>query len=299
MPAGARRSSASPEDLWRQALQTGDHGRPATAVRLCLRALDRLGPHGQNGIRAQILITLACYRSELGDAETALTLLEQARSLDNDHVPAVLTARGMVLLRSGHPSAFGALNEAIDALTGVTKATAKPGAGPSDLASALLNRGVMHMMRGDLHAASVDTEAAERAAWDAERPGVVLMARHNLGYFTFLRGDLPGALQAMSEAAAVDPDATHGVEALDRAKVMLAAGLLAEAAEFTDDALKYFRANRAMPDLAEAFLVRAEIDLLTRDGRGARTLSRRASRIYVHRGNVPATLTARLLELRA
>ena len=95
------------------------------------------------------------------------------------------------------------------------------------------------------------------------------------------------------------PATAHGVQALDRAKVLLAAGLLAEAAEFTADAQKSFRANRAMLDLAEAHLVSSEIRLLAREAAVARTSARRAAAIYLTRGNVPATLTARLLELRA
>ena len=49
------------------------------------------------------------------------------------------------------------------------------------------------------------------------------MARHNLGYIRFLAGDLPGRLEAMAEAAAIGPEATHGVQALDRARVLLSA----------------------------------------------------------------------------
>ncbi len=205
----------------------------------------------------------------------------------------------MVLLRSGQPGALFALGQAIDALDGVTTEVARPGAGPSDLAAALVNRGVLHMSAGRLAAARLDTEAAERAAREAQRPQVVMMARHNLGYIRYLEGDLPNSLFAMSEAAAVAPETAHGVQALDRSRVLLSAGLLAEAAEFADEALRSFRANRAMSDLAEASLVRAEVALLVRDPKAARTQARRATRIYAHRGNTTAMLTARLLELRA
>ncbi len=226
-------------------------------------------------------------------------MLDRALAIDPGSRSAVLTARGLLLLKSGDRGAIDALDKAIDALTGVTAATARPGAGPSDLAAALLNRGVLHMGAGRLRAARRDTEAAEAAAREAGRSGVVLMARHNLGYVTFLAGDLPGALRAMSAAASLEPETAHGVQAMDRAKVLLAAGLHAEAAEFVADAQKSFRANRAMLDLAEAHLVDSELRLLTRETADARIAARRAAAIYAGRGNVPAMLTARLLEMRA
>ncbi len=294
-----RRKSAA--EFWKLALQAGDNSRQATAVRLCQRALDRVpgDPTAGPEIHAQILVTLACYQSELGRADLALSLLEQALDVDPGSEAAVLTARGMVLLRSGDPHSVEALDTAIAALSGVTAATARPGAGPSDLASALLNRGLVHMMAGRLEQARSDTIAAEAAAREAQRPGVVLMARHNLGYITFLAGDLPGALRAMTQAAELSPDTVQGVQALDRARVLLAAGLLTEAGDFTDEALAAFKANRALPDLAEAALVRAEVSMMNRDAGAAREAARVASRLYMARGNTSARLTARLLELRA
>ncbi len=294
-----RRRSAA--DWWKLAREAGDNSRQAVAVKLCLRALDELpkDPTAGPEIHAQILVTLACYRSELGQPELALSLLDDALAVDSSSQAAVLTARGMVLLRSGDERAVAALDKAIAALHGVTAATARPGAGPSDLASALLNRGLLHMISGRLEQARLDTLAAEAAAKEAQRPGVVLMARHNLGYITYLAGDLPGALQAMAQAADLSPDTVQGVQALDRARVLLASGLLTEAADFTDEAVAAFKANRALPDLAEAALVKAEVSLLTRNPSAALKAARRATRLYTARGNVPARLTAQLLELRA
>ena len=173
----------------------GDNSRPATAVRLCKRALQVVATDQTAGpeIHAQILVTLACFQSELGKAGEGLQLLDSALDIDPSSRSAVLTARGLLLLKSGDLEAMTALDMAIEALNGVTAATARPGAGPSDLAAALLNRGVLHMVAGRLHAARRDTEASELAAREAGRDGVVLMARHNLGYITFLAGDLPGA----------------------------------------------------------------------------------------------------------
>lgn len=285
--------------LWQRALAAADRGKPALASQWCRRALERSDPLREPGAHAQILITLACAQSELGDADTAVAMLDEALTTDPSRLPAVLTARGMVLLRAGHPDALDALDQAIDALSGVRPETAQAGAGPSDLASALLNRGVMRMNRGLLAAASADTERAARAAAEAGRPTVVHMARHNLGYIRFLAGDLPGALSEMAAASELIPGPMPGVPALDRARVLLAAGLLTEARDYVDAALAAFQTNRARADLAEALLVESDISLQQRDLGHARAGARRAARIYAARGNVPATLLARVRELRA
>ena len=266
---------------------------------MCERALRHPETSRDAAVHAQVLITLACFRSEIGDASTALRLLDDVLVIDQQRLPAVLTARGMVLGRSAHPDAMPALNEAIEVLADLAEEDQQPGAGPSDLASALLNRGFLHMMEGELGAARADTEAAVAAARVAGRPGVVHMAKHNLGYIRYLLGDLPGALKAMAAASELVPDAVLAVPALDRARVLLAAGLLAEAGDHTAVALAGFTANRAMPDLAEALQVRAEIDLAMGDPGPASWAARRAARIAAKRGNDRAATVAELFELRA
>ncbi len=292
-------AAASATHLWEQALALGDRGRPAAAVRVCERALRHPELATAPDVHAQMLITLACFRSELGDADAALDHLDDAMQVHPDCRAAALTARGFVLLRGAHPDALSALDEAIAELAVVAPQRQLRGAGPSDLAAALLNRGLIHMSQGRLEAARVDTVAAEAAAVAAERPGVVLMARHNLGYIRYLAGDLPGALQEMAEASTVLPGPDLGVQSVDRARVLLAAGLITEAGEFTDRALAAFTTNRAMPDLADALQVRAEIDLAMGDPGAARWAARRAARIAARRGNDRAATVAEVLELRA
>jgi tetratricopeptide (TPR) repeat protein len=168
---------------------------------VCERALRRPELARSAETHAQILITLACFRSELGDVSDALDRLDQALAVDPGRRAAVLNARGMILLRNSHPDALPALEDAIDLLS-----AEREGEAASRLASALLNRGFIHMTDGRLTQARADTAAAERVAAEAGRQGVVLLARHNLGYIRFLSGDLPGALHDMSEASALMPD---------------------------------------------------------------------------------------------
>jgi len=292
-------TAMSATGLWERALALGDDGRPAAAVRACERALRRPELVRTPSVHAQVLITLACFRSELGEPVAALGHLDSAMIVDPDCRTSTLTARGFVLLRGAHPDALAALDEAIAALATVTPTSEQRGAGPSDLAAALLNRGLIHMSNGRLAPARADTQAAEAAAVVAGRPGVVHMARHNLGYIKYLAGDLPGALEAMEQASEMMPDAVLAVPSLDRARVLLSAGLLAEAGESTKRAIGGFTANRAMPDLAEALQVRAEIDLAMGDPGAARWAARRAARIAARRGNDRAATVAEVIELRA
>src|SRR6478609_4005617 len=127
----------------------------------------------------------------------------------------------------------------------------------------------------------------------------VVIATHTLGLVRWVSGDLPGALQAMSTADEVRPEVRSGIRALDRAKVLLAAGLLAEAREFTDRAEQVFTAEHSKVDLADSLLVQAEIDLVARQSRTARSAARRAARSYAAAGHQRGLLAARVMQARA
>ena len=102
------------------------------------------------------------------------------------------------------------------------------------------------MQLGKLPEAQLDTEEAERLAVAEDSAVVVFMARYNLGYIKFLAGDLPGSLAAMSAAEELAPEAALGVPALDRARVLLAAGLVGEAGDYASGAIATFTENRAV-----------------------------------------------------
>ena len=170
---------------------------------------------------------------------------------------------------------------------------------PQDLSAALLNRGFQHMQLGDLPAAQRDTAEAERLGRVAGDEIMIFMARYNLGYIRFLAGDLPGALDAMAAAEQLAPESALGVPALDRARVLLAAGLIGEAREYADSAIATFTANRAMADLTDALLVGADVAVMADDPGAARTQARAAARISARRGSVSAALLAQLAEQRS
>ena len=92
----------------------------------------------------------------------------------------------------------------------------------------------------------------------------MVIATHTLGLVSWISGDLPGALHEMTVAEEYGPHVRSGLRALERARVLLQAGLLAEARENADLSERIFTAERSRVDLADSLLVQAEIDLLAR-----------------------------------
>ena len=280
-----------------QARSASDDGKWSVGLRLAQRALRRLDDHEPPDpvLRARILVALAYNNSELGRTDRARDLLDQAAA--NDEVlPAVRVARGLILVRTGRPDA--ALAD-LDAAVAQLRASSTREA-LEDLAGALINRGLLHIVAGRLAEAAADTTAAGGIARELHRGDILFMADHNLGFVRYLAGDLPAALSAMEAAAAAWPRAAQdGVSPLDRARVLAAAGLVDAAGEHIDQALEFFRINRATADLVDAYSVRAELDLLTGDPDAASEAARRAEQTARRRGNESAALAARTLRLQA
>ncbi|MGS0688134.1 CHAT domain-containing protein [Nakamurella sp. GG22] len=293
---GSGEAAADVRALWTRAVAESDRGRPLVALRWGTRALSRLLRECPDEVtlHARILLTLAYQRWQVGDIDAAADLLDRAESVDPASQPRVEANRGE-FLKATHPAeAVKHFDQAIAGLRSDQTAD-----GQEALAITLLNRGVMHMSEGRLRQAHADTEAAAAAARRSGSDVIVFMATHNLGYVDFLAGNLPGSLETMTAAREVLPTGATGVPAMDRARVLLSAGLRVEAGEFIDQAIASFAANRATTDLVEALQVRAELDLLIGDPHAARAHARRAAKIATARSNERAALVIELLERRA
>ncbi|NLF04113.1 MAG: tetratricopeptide repeat protein, partial [Actinomycetales bacterium] len=288
------------------ALSAASGGHPEEASEGFRSALSHLGPaqdKAKDGaddgayVRARSLLGLAMSELELsGDvpaAESRLAVAARwARRAGSDalHV-AVLGQLGLARLRTGDsPGALEALDEAVTWLDA---------AEPVDAIRILLNRGTLLLELGRLDDARADLRAsAERseAAGDALR---VFKARHNLGYAHFLAGDLPAALAAMAEAARVEQGASPAVALLDRAQVLVDAGLVAEADQLLAEAAELFEASRLEHDLAQVELTRARCALLVREPDNALRWARAARARFAARGNGPWLARAELAECQA
>ncbi|MET3805183.1 tetratricopeptide (TPR) repeat protein [Nakamurella sp. UYEF19] len=281
--------------LLEKARAAGDAGHPLSALRYCERALKSIsalgiGSSDVSELSCLVLITQAYQHSALGDVKTALAVLELAEQHDASMQAAIWGARAMSLMRSGDDAA--ALR-AFDHVIGAADTD------PRVLSAALLNRGWLHMGGGRLSPARSDTQGALDAATTAGDNWGAFMAAHNLGYLQFLSGDLPGALESMELAQRSVDDPPVGMPALDRARVLLVAGLIREASEFSRLAVEDFDRNKALSELPDALAVAAETDLLRGDWRSALTRARRAKTLNIKRGNDNAAMLAELVELKA
>lgn len=285
-------------ELWAQARGHVDLGRPDTGYRLGGRALARLGherlPADVAGaLRARILITMADAQVELGQIEPAASLLDAAVAASPSTLPVVQASRGVLLARTGRLAAAG---EQFDA---AVEALARAGGSRHNLIRARLWRGMLHLAEARLDAAEIDCQAAADLGRQAGLDAAVVIATHNLGLVKYVSGDLPGALQEMTRAQELSAQVRPGVRALDRARVLLAAGLLAEAQEVAEQAERHFAAERSRVELADTLLVTAEIDLLAGDADAARSAARRAARTFAAAHHARGVLTARVMETRA
>ncbi|HJQ44135.1 MAG TPA: CHAT domain-containing protein [Jatrophihabitantaceae bacterium] len=254
-------------------LEQSNFGRPAAANRTLIRALDALAASRPSAesitLRTQILISLAKVESELAGVQVGLDRLnEAARSLDAGPDPVVLAAfhnqRAALLIRAGR---YGEAVQCCDEAERHFRHAA-----PRDRVYALLNRGTARMLSGDLRRASVDVEKGAIEAESAGLSGIPEMALHNLGYLRFLMGNLPGALSAMDDALSRGRQ-NAGVSLLDRARVLVEAGLVREADDTLAEAARIVRTNRLAQDLGEIEIERARCALIMGDIRSARRLA--------------------------
>ena len=220
---------------------------------------------------------------ELGGTESGQEHLEAADSLalllgGRDLAFEVHQTRALRATRTGHVE---------DALQQFAAAESlAPWARDLEVCKMFLNRGTLRLERFDLAGAQRDLERCDaRAAGRPELIAMATMARHNLGFLEFLRGNLPAALRLMSEAASIGGGAAEPIALLDRARVLNAAGLIDAADESLDRAAEEFRHGRMFGYLAEAELARAECALITGDYGRVRVLAGAARTRFGRRGN--------------
>jgi tetratricopeptide (TPR) repeat protein len=295
-----------PAQLVTRAQGASQRGRYADAVRLYDRALGVLGGTPEEDETRYLLVrchvgAAACGFELDGDLATALAGLERARRLleggaagtrERSRLALLIEGQeGFLSWRRGDP---GSANERFSlALTHARRV------GGPDLATVLLNRGSLLLELGDVERARADLAESVEIAASAEDVLLVSKARHNLGYVEYLRGDLPSALRAMDEAAEQAPDRHAAVGLIDRAQVLLDAGLLTEADDALSEARQHLSRYRMLRDLAEVELVRSRAVLGLRRFADARRLARSSSRRFERLGNTPWMLRARVAELQA
>ncbi len=285
--------------LHERALAQSEQSRFDLANRGLHRALDYLGraeladSRPALAVKVRVLTTLSTVEVEMHDHDIARVpaedLLTQAQSIANElGDPAVAfavdNAAALQAARRGDHRA--ALERFTAAEVHVTDASV------NDALILYLNRGNLHLQRLELAAARRDLNrclslaaAVGPEAADSRVRSSEFMARHNLGYLEFLAGNLPLALELMDRAAAIPTTASLAIAALDKARVLIEAGLSDAANSTLLRAEGEFRRGRLHQELAETRLARAECAILAGDLKTARSLAGSARTLFARRGN--------------
>ncbi len=236
---------------------------------------------------------LAFEDSTLADALKQLVALREEVVAMSWHDIAALCdmQRGSLLGRSGDP--VGALAAFREAEQGRSLMAAEA------QVQLLLNRSSLLSNVGELGAASVDLATAATLADVAGRADLLFMAVHNQGYAEFLRGNFPTALSLMKRADAMDVEVDRAIARLDRARVMLEAGLIDEALQVLRTALEHAAKDGSEHDRGEIELDLARCEILIGDTASARTHAATSRQRFRGRGETGWTRIALLVELEA
>jgi len=274
-------------------------GHPTTAIRTLRRALALLPGDGRpevDAVATRIWISMATSESELNGLAAGLAALERAGPhLERSGEPELRflfeSQLGFMKYRSGFmDEALTHLDTAL-ALDVIVE--------PALRRRILLNRGTVNLYRGDLRTARQDLSAAARRPSGEPVDQVAFMAQHNLGYVEFLAGNLATSLQILDGVRQSATIVSSGVMLLDRARVLLEAGLHREADETLDEAGELFRRDRLWKDVGEVELARAECALLDGEIDAARRLAGSARTRFRRRRNDRWRRDAELVLLQA
>ena len=247
-------------------------------------------------LRARILLTRSWTAFELHGQAVGLDALDVA-------IAEATAIERLDLLALCHMQAAAMLGRSGD-LTGslawMTRAAAHAGLLPlRDQARLSLNRGTLASRLMELGTADAELERAATLARSVGEPVYEFMALHNRGYVQYLRGDLPAALALMTRADAMTVEVNRSISELDRARVLLEAGLHDDAAHSLRRAHDLALAEATGQDLAEIELDQARTALLLGDAERAAQTAALARRHFRERAAGPWRRQAHLVELEA
>lgn len=288
--AGSARRAAEIEAGVAAARDAGVVGgeNPVPFLRAAIAELQELGP-GHARVEAEAHLALAWFEAMDRGPQAARPLMDRALRL----APALewkvdLQWAGMLIdAEDGHAEALRTFDRVIPRLPA-----------DRDLVIALNNRGVLHNSLGLVDRAAADTLAAADLA---DRLGLIdfrSAALHNLGISYHYAGDLPLALQHMKDARIAGARVADGAREVDRGRVLFDAGLISEAAEAAETAVRLAAQSRWTNDLALAHVLGAKARAALGDYPSALGHARKAVSVFRDRGADAAADAARLVELR-
>jgi len=278
-------------------------GRPVVAIRHLKAALALLDNvvdvepgAARTALAGRVVLSLAYAEAELGNVDIAQQLLDHAEKLlPEADLGVLISQRGLLLTRTGR---------AADAVRNFDEALARLSVAdePAERARALLNRAYACLLLGRLNLARADLLECDPLARRLGMTSVAIKVAQNLGYYDLLAGNIPSALAVLDDAArrcVAELPSYLPVIMLDKARVLLAAGLTDDADHELDGALTLLARQRLTEERAEAELARAQAALLADRSGPAALWAGRARRRFAHRANRTWANLAALTEIRA
>jgi tetratricopeptide (TPR) repeat protein len=262
------------------------------ALERSVRAAHR-GGHRVQAARAQL--SLALSLGYAGRNRHALRVLDRAEAaLEGGERARARVQRSVVLCWLGRPRAAAlGLPSALDDLLRVGDRLWQ--------ARALSTLGVARVELGELAAAEVALEAAEELFIALDQRADAAGNRHNRGWCAALLGDIPTALThyGIAEQRFDALGLPVAEMRLDRARLLLAAGLAHEARAATESALEDLSRKNAVGARAEALLVLSEIALQLGDTAAAQARAGEAAQALRRQKRAGRTAVARYTQLYA
>lgn len=280
-------------------------GRPVEAARALTDALDQIDRAAGGAptrehleLRCKTLVTLALSELMLSGLERASARLEEAERLVVELGDDILQAR-LDYQRANIHGRVGDLAGAWDGLEGAVRRL--DAFTQREQCSVHLSRGMLAFELMRPREALESFAEAARLAHDLGGAEQEFMARHNEGYAAYLLGDLPQSLAGMARAEELEADVFKGPARLDRAQVLLEAGLVQEAvealhaglAELDGDGHDQMRAEFELV-LARAHRLLGQPDLA---GQAAASARQTYARLGATAWTAKATLVGLLVEL--
>lgn len=272
-------AAATAAELHRQAVSESAQGRHAAAHRLLSAAL-RSDPAPAR--RAHILVSLAYHVAERRSLAAGLALLAEAEAIPE--VPGRIrglahSQRGLLYMRAAQ---FAEALPEFDAALRLLDESE-----PADVGRVLLNRAMVHEQCRNLSQGRADLTRLLDLARRHDLAVLGAKALNNLGRMALIAGDLPQALRLLDAAAGTLLPLSPAIAAtwhLDRAQVLLAAGLVWEADADLARSAELFGVSRIRQGQGEAELARAQVALLDERWSDAERLTRQARRRFHRRG---------------
>lgn len=288
MPSSGEAALTRARALHEEGRAENSAGRPARGARLLRRALkaldaDRSDEMARTQLRARVMLSLAWSETHLVGPDRGLAVIDDVVELigpdgGSEEVRTALhNQRGLMYWRAGR------MAESLKQFDEAERWFAA--APPVERCNVLLNRGTIRMDSSDLDGSRRDLSTCAQLAKENDLPLVEQMARHNLGYLEFLAGDLPRAVHAMEEAADAAGPVPAGVPLLDRARVLLEAGLSRDADDALAEAAEIFHRDGMTYELAETMLARAQSALRQGHYQRAHTFAAKGRQLFRRRGN--------------